>query len=187
MEKQNEQIVFLRNFIEESVCREIKTPMDFVFLREIIQERTGELLSIATLKRIWGYVNGYKTIRFSTLSILSRAVGFKNWTDFLENYYSNSNIITVRSLYAESLETGDRLTVYWNIKNCCTLEYCGRNIFSVVESSVPELECNALFHCSYFIEGQPLYLDKVRKNRLSFILVIGTKGGLTKIEKHPSH
>lgn len=187
MEKQNEQIVFLRNFIEESVCREIKTPMDFVFLREIIQERTGELLSIATLKRIWGYVNGYKTIRFSTLSILSRSVGFKNWTDFLENYYSNSKIITVKSLYSESLETGDRLTVYWNIRNYCIFEYCGRNIFSVVESSVPELERNVLFHCSYFIEGQPLYLDKVRKNRLPFVLVIGIKGGLTKIERHPNH
>ena len=62
--------------MENSIPRKIKTPTDFTYLSGIIYERCRETISESTLKRIWGYIDGYDTVRFHTLSILARFVGY---------------------------------------------------------------------------------------------------------------
>lgn len=78
-------ILILRKMVEDSVSRKIKTPADFQFLTGVIQERCKETLGVTTLKRLWGYVDGYDSTRYSTLSVLARCVGFRDWDDFLAN------------------------------------------------------------------------------------------------------
>ena len=52
--KPNEtEILQLREMVEESVSRKMKTPADFQFLTGVIQERCKETLGVTTLKRIW--------------------------------------------------------------------------------------------------------------------------------------
>ena len=72
MNDQENNIMLLRQMVEESVSRKMKTPADFQFLTGVIQERCRETLGVTTLKRIWGYIDGYDTLRFSTLSLLAR-------------------------------------------------------------------------------------------------------------------
>ena len=61
------EILLLREMVEESVARKMKAPADFQFLTGVIQERCKETLGVTTLKRIWGYIDGYNTTRYSTL------------------------------------------------------------------------------------------------------------------------
>ena len=96
------EILHLREMVETSVARKMKTPADFQFLTGVIQERCKETLGVTTLKRIWGYVEGYDTTRYSTLSILARCVGFRDWDDFLVNHNrtgESSNMVLGRAIF----------------------------------------------------------------------------------------
>lgn len=70
MNNESVEIVELRKKIEESVGRVMHTPADFDFLSGAIWERIREYISPTTLKRTWGYLDGVKNIRFSTLETL---------------------------------------------------------------------------------------------------------------------
>lgn len=61
------EIIKLKQMVEDTIPRKIKTPADFTYLSGVIFERCGETISETTLKRIWGYIEGYDTTRFHTL------------------------------------------------------------------------------------------------------------------------
>lgn len=69
-----QNIALLRQKVEESANHRLKTSTDFTFLSGEIQGRLGQTLSVATLKRLWGYVDGYESARETTLDILARFV-----------------------------------------------------------------------------------------------------------------
>ena len=83
MNNESVEIVELRKKIEESVGRVMHTPADFDFLSGAVWERIREYISPTTLKRTWGYLDGVKNIRFSTLETLARFAGFKSWDNYL--------------------------------------------------------------------------------------------------------
>ena len=81
---ENEQLETLIQLIEQTIGRKVKSPKDFTFLANCIFDKMGETLSPSTLKRVWGYMPGYATIRPSTLDLLARFVGYSDWDQFLE-------------------------------------------------------------------------------------------------------
>lgn len=177
------EIIILKNMVEESVGRKISTPADFAFLSGIIAERCKETLGITTLKRIWGYVEGYDTTRNSTLSILARSVGFHDWDDFLSNYDSDvesSHLVIGQTFSANQLRVGDSILVTWAPDRRCTFYHCGEGQFRVTSTENSKLRVGDTFHCPYFVIGQPLYLDNfVRDNKPPTLFVIGNKGGIS--------
>ncbi|SDZ88194.1 hypothetical protein [Pedobacter hartonius] len=54
----------------------------FEKLSSRILEKTGERLSVSTLKRIWGKVSYDHAPAKSTLNILARYAGYENWRSF---------------------------------------------------------------------------------------------------------
>ena len=184
--KPNEtDILRLREMVEESVSRKMKTPADFQFLTGVIQERCKETLGVTTLKRIWGYVDGYDTTRYSTLSILARCVGFLDWDDFVANHSrsgESSNLVLGRALYPNDLSVGGCLTITWAPDRRVLIEHLGNGTFEVLHSENSKLKPGDSFHCSCFIIGEPLYLDNfVRDNNPPTLFVVGNKGGLTEV------
>ena len=83
-EKQKEYEAALRHVIEEAVDRKMKTPRDFDFLAEAIFEKLHQSLSASTLKRFWGYLPQYSTIRLSTLDLLAQFADYKDWDAFCQ-------------------------------------------------------------------------------------------------------
>lgn len=142
--KENElEIVLLRNMIETSVSRKMKTPADFQFLTGVIQERCRETLGVTTLKRVWGYVDGYDTMRFSTLSILARCVGFRDWEDFLENHSrsgDSSNVVLGRSIATSELAVDSTMTITWAPDRRVLIRHLGNGNFVVLESANSKLK-----------------------------------------------
>lgn len=183
---QNEkEITALRSLIEESAGKKMVSPADFQFLSELIAQRCHETLGITTLKRIWGYIEGYNTIRNSTLSILARVVGFHDWQDFLTNYNNgseSSHIILGEILYAEQISENALVQVCWAPDRKCIFKHISNGNFIVVESINSKLTANDTFHCTFFAKGQPLYIDNfVHDNKAPTLFVVGNKGGLSDI------
>lgn len=66
--------------------RTIESAADFDALSISIRDITSETISPSTLKRIFGYVKYDAEPSATTLSILSRYVGYTGWSDFCRNY-----------------------------------------------------------------------------------------------------
>lgn len=99
-----QHITLLRQLVEESADHSIATSTDFIFLSGEIQGRLKETLSVSTLKRIWGYVDGYASVRPSTLDILARFVGFSDGETFVSDYCEVESVqSSLRPLYVEHL------------------------------------------------------------------------------------
>ena len=67
------------------------TPKDFEYLRDSIYEECHEMVSISTLKRLWGYNKYANTPRKSSLNPIARYVGFRDWDDFLQQNPQKEN------------------------------------------------------------------------------------------------
>lgn len=187
MSSNENDILKLREMVEESVSRKMKTPADFQFLTGVIQERCKETLGVSTLKRLWGYVDGYDTTRYSTLSILARCVGFRGWDDFCENsdrLGESSNMIVGYTVNPADLAVGDCLTISWAPDRRVRIEHLGNGGFEVLQSENSKLKPGDTFRCSIFIIGEPLYLDNfVRGINPPTLFVVGNKGGLTEVRR----
>ena len=72
----------LRNAIEDAVGRKMKSPKDFEYLSQAIFEKTHQSISTSTLKRFWGYLQQYASIRVSTLDLLAQFIDYKDYDDF---------------------------------------------------------------------------------------------------------
>ena len=83
-DQQEQALAKLRDKIEETIGRKMKTPKDFDFLSEQVFEKLHETVSATTLKRIWGYLSETSVPRISTLDILSQFVGYTDWANFME-------------------------------------------------------------------------------------------------------
>ena len=82
-EKQQE----LRRLVEQVMGMLIQTPSDFELLMSQIYQKTGQRLSMSTIKRFWGYVdkeNADYRVRVTTLDILSEFCGYQNWATFCQ-------------------------------------------------------------------------------------------------------
>ena len=186
MQKTNPEISELKQQIEESLGRKMKTSADFTFLSGAIWERTHENLSASTLKRIWGYVDGPDKTRNSTLDILSKFLGLKDWDDFLEHISQNegSDQVTTVHIKAEDLAVGDLISVSWKPNRHCTFRYLGDYQFIVEHAENSNLKVGNTFRCGLFILGEPLYLScLVQNDNPPVDFVVGNKGGLCELEK----
>ena len=72
----------LRNAIEDAVGRKMKSPKDFEFLSHAFFEKTHQSISTSTLKRFWGYLEPYASIRVSTLDLLAQFIDYKDYDAF---------------------------------------------------------------------------------------------------------
>ena len=66
--------------------RTVEAAADFDALSAAIRQSISETLSSSTLKRVFGYVKYDAEPSATTLSILSRYVGYAGWSDFCRNF-----------------------------------------------------------------------------------------------------
>ena len=181
-----QHITLLRQLVEESANHAIATSNDFIFLSGEIQGRLKETLSASTLKRLWGYVDGYASVRPSTLDILARFVGFPDWETFVSDYcevesVQSSHRVVSKSLYTKDLNVGDQVEIAWNPNRRCKLKYLGNSLFEVVTSENAKLKPGDRFLCQRFTKNQPLYVELITNDGNTELFVMGNKGGLTKL------
>ena len=88
--EQNHYIEALKAEVLLHFGRTLDAPTDYDLLSVAIKKSTGEVISVSTLKRLFGY-KGQSTIpRPSTLSVLARYVGTTGWSDFCKRMDNHS-------------------------------------------------------------------------------------------------
>ena len=190
MEKKNSQYQQigtreqLRSDIETALKKKLQTPKDFGVLRERIYARLHILVSRTTLMRFWGYINEDVSPRKATLDILAQFLGYQDWDGYCQNSLlpkeqQSSPVMSRRLIVAKELVVGERLRLTWNPERICDIEYLGNLQFRVVASENTRLKTGDTFECSLIIEGEPLYLDNLKKgDQPPIAYVCGKKSGV---------
>lgn len=81
---ENEHINRKCEAIEQKVGYRLRTPKDFERLHTQLFEDYHVMISTSTLKRLWGYVQSSSSPRLSSLDQLVKALGYKDWEDFVQ-------------------------------------------------------------------------------------------------------
>ena len=174
--------------VEKKYGRKLNSPAAFESLSILIEKETGELLSAATIKRLYGYVRMKPIPRQSTLDILSRYLGFRDFEHFRmeiqNNPAYNSSFISTSIISSEDLQPGDMIIAGWSPNRVIELKYIGENLFEVVSNENSRLEVGDRFKMVNFMLNYPLYIADVIRNGSSHLSYIaGSKEGINRLEK----
>lgn len=183
MNRNNPKIQSLRNEIETTIRKKIKTPNDFKVLANLMTEKTKVYISSTTLKRVWGYVEGGKTLRLSTLDILSRFLDYYDFQAYLEHLRDNAGIesdfLQQDIIKSKGLPINTLLEVTWLPNRRCIFKHLGEEMFEVIESDNSKLQVGNRFNCSMFIKEEPLYIDNLKQdNKPTVNYIAGSKEGI---------
>lgn len=182
------EIQCLRSDIEQQVGQHLQSPADFQLLIQQIWEKQHAVLSLSTIKRLWGYVESNGEPRLSTLNTLAKFLGFADWNAYLVSLGQRggieSAIFTGEGIQTADLQAGDKVAVAWQPNRQCTFRYLGDNQFVVENSKNAKLQQGTTFSAARFMIGQPMYLDNIilaDGTRTSY--VAGKRNGLTSVIK----
>ena len=180
------EIIQLRSDIEKHIGQALLSPSDFQRLIQQIWNQQHAILSLSTIKRLWGYVDGNGLPRLSTLNTLSQFVGYADWNEYLvaleQRGGNESAIFQGEGISTAVLQTNDKIEVCWQPNRRCMFRYLGDNQFVVEESINAKLHRGDLFNAATFIVGHPMYIDNLLcsdGSRSSY--VAGKRHGLTSV------
>lgn len=170
--------------VETALGVNLKTPKDFEMFRSKIYARLGVLVSSTTLKRLWGYLDDDVQTSETTLSIISRFLGYRDWNEYqsrgVNSCETESNPVMSRRLSVkDQLTPGERLLLLWHPDRKCEVEYLGDLKFRVVASENTRLRPGDTFSCNLIVAGEPLYIDNLQQGQNPPIAyVCGKKSGV---------
>ena len=183
MEITQEQSDALKRAVEDRYGQSLGSPTDFARFCDHLNSSLGESLSLSTVKRLWGYVTGYSTVRTSTLNVLSRYVGCRDWRDFCETLTdSDVSSFPMGDVVAMStLAVGDCVEVTWSPGRRIVVQYIGQGRMRVIESLRSRLTVGSTFSCSGIVSGERLVLTQVEMTGVerAQTYVCGKRGGVT--------
>ena len=151
--------------IEQHFGQQLQSPADFQLLLQQIWEKQHAVLSLSTIKRLWGYVASNGTPRLSTLNTMAQFLGFADWNAYLvaleQRGGIESALCTGEGIQTADLQAEDRIVVAWQPNRQCTFRYLGENQFVVEDSTNAKLQQGTTFSAARFMIGQPMYLDNI--------------------------
>ncbi|MDY3227864.1 MAG: hypothetical protein SOX36_09365 [Candidatus Cryptobacteroides sp.] len=185
--KEIPELQYLLELVEKQYGRKLSTTTDFESLSVIIEKATGELLSSSTLKRLYGYVSLNTVPRKTTLDILSRFIGNRDYETFRISLSNDpqfsSRFFSAKTVTTSELKAGDRLRIGWPANRIVTLNYLGDDLFEVDTSVNASLVKGDRFRQVSFMKGYPLYLSRIlRDGDYTPAYVAGMNSGLNLIE-----
>lgn len=190
-ENSNNEIETLIRLIEKRLNHVLKTPRDFDELSLEIKIRQNETISISTIKRILGYVSDKHRPSHTTLSVLARFVGCRDWAHFKQCLAENSAVTRLQPsgklVQSSTLTPGDEVELHWEPCHRCRLKYEGQLIYRVTESANSSLAPGDTFKTQAIVEGQPIIATEVTLNNRSLMaIVLGEEQGIAEVTVHTS-
>ena len=182
------EIQSLRRDIEQRMGVALQSPADFERLLQQIWDKQHSVLSLSTIKRVWGYVESSGAPRISTLNTLSQFLDYTDWNAYLvaleQRKESESGMFMGEGVRALDLQVGERIEVTWQPNRHCVFRYMGDNQFVVEEAQNAKLQVGNTFYAVCFMIGQPMYLDNLLlADGTCTSYVAGKRHGLTSVTK----
>lgn len=173
--------------VEKKYEKRIATSTDFEKLSSEIEHLQGDIISVSTLKRLWGYVHSRPVPRTNTLDILCRYIGERNFKEFCAGLKRKSNSesghFPSKFITVSEIGAGQVILIGWNPNRLVRILYLGDFRFRVLESANSQLQVGDEFEATSFSLGFPLYLpfiDHAGEKLPSYIA--GSLNGLTTLE-----
>ena len=181
------ELSYLLTEVEKRYGRRLATSSDFEALSVIIEHESGDVISASTLKRLWGYVTMKPVPRQSTLDVLSRYVGNKNFYSFCQHIKNDnlfeSRFFSTKSVMSSDLEQGAEILIGWAPDRLVQLEYLGGGEFVVRKSENSKLMVNDRFMATCFYIGYPLLIPRIlRSGEYTPSYIAGATEGLNRLE-----
>lgn len=176
------EISYLRDEVAKQYGGRLRTSTDFDALEAAIAEKLSDTVSSATLKRLWGYVSLHPNQRQSTLDLLARYTGRKDFRSLCLELQETSDFFAETSIRSEEIEAGRHLELRWMPDRVVIFRALGAGLFEVEDGGRSKLRAGDRVEALEFIQGQPLYLSIVRNGERLRPYVAGRAKGLTHIE-----
>ena len=127
--KRSDKIQQLRAAIEAVEGERMKSPRDFEALHQHIFEKIHQSISTSTLKRVWGYMSGYSSVRPHTLDLLARYIDYRDFEHFCEQQGCIPAVEPASSLSTRQsgLLSGSCLPIVWSLHSSCLEAPIGLN------------------------------------------------------------
>ena len=169
--------------VEQKMGYALKSPQDFNQL--LLRLPQGCSVSLSTVKRLWGYVPSAHQPRLSSLSVLSRFVGYRDWDDFcLKQMPIIESDFLQGTIKETDIEEGEEVELTWLPNRYCRVRKEANGTFIVVEVRNAKLQAGDTFRAAWFSEGQPLCITHLMRGGLSMPdYVAGRSSGLQSVRK----
>ena len=188
--KDRQALAALVRITNENLGYQPTTPTGFNDLSRQIQQITGNSLSPSSIKRIWGYIPYKGNFATTTLDILARYNGMRDWESFKKKLKEDpasddesgfhDNTITDTSKY----RPGDKIELSWNDGKVCELECVGQMRFRVLRSENIKLKTSDTVTLHTLCIGQPVYISDIIRGDIHYTAYVGAKkGGLLSIRE----
>ena len=170
----------LKEMVEEKFGEFILYSFQCYALQKSIQEATGDLLSVSTLKRIFGFAASNHLPRLSTLDILASYVGYPNFgvleKDTNEGL-TTSEFVQVEAVAAESISHGSIVRLIYAPGRSLTLKYEGDEWFEVKKVSGGKLRIGDMLRIGQIVLNFQLIVSDVKRGGISLGSYIAAKQG----------
>lgn len=180
----------LLDAVEKKYGAPLMSTNDFNVLSALLKFEGRETLSASTLKRLWRYVSQETTPRKTTLDVLARFVGYKDFRDYrlslLGESSESSEFLETYTLAASDIANGETVVLGWEPNRLIKIVKKSDDLFEVTESLNSKLCEGDRFQCSFFFKGLPLVMPYVERSgqRLPSYIAGKAKGlNLIKIER----
>lgn len=154
-------ILQLKREVETRYGAPLLTTNDFDLLRDDIIAATRETISLSTLKRFWGYVEGWQNPRRSTLDLLARYIGHASFKAFADRCSAmsgtESGFPESRTLHSADSPAGAIVELRWMPDRTVRLRHEGSGTYTVISSIGSKLREGWTLTAACFVSGEPLY------------------------------
>lgn len=185
MAENEKYLRLLLSDIDARMGRSMLSPTDFEYLHNAITDELNKRVSVSTLKRLWGYSKYLSEPRVSTLSTLSRLVGYSDWEYYQRRRLSadddgpSAMVLCDKITVRTDLESGMRLRLTWPPQRVCEVAYRGDEEFEVLASKNTSIKPGDWFCCCLIVSGEPLWLSNLRHyGQPPVAYVCGKQGGV---------
>lgn len=174
----------LRCMVETFVGYKMQTRRHFDMLAETLFIHTKSMVSATTLRRFWGYQEHSGGVSENTVNQLARLIGYADFESFASASDQSSRISSEmlaesHIVSADKLSIGMRIVVTWSPNRKLLLEYIGSETFRVQESKNSKLQKEDTFLCSQFVQGMPLFCNRLLRSGFpTMSYVCGKVGGI---------
>jgi hypothetical protein len=172
----------IKEQIEKKLGRSIRYHSDLEYLCAEIEKKTKQKISLNTLKRLFGFIEGVTEPRLFTLDTIALYLGFTNWDVYLLSLdqSGNSGFNSLQEIKIESLPVLSIVEFGYEPDRIVQIRYEGNNQFKVISSKNSKLLVNDLLELTHFVLNYPLIiLNVIRVGKDMGRFTAGKVGGLT--------
>lgn len=166
---------------------DVTTPHGANILRNDIEARIGEKLSINTIKRLVGVIKSDGIPRQSTRDILAGYLGFNSWKELdLAISLPQSSAFYKQKPYIDAREepSDSFLNILWEPKHGVKIKSLGDGKYLVAESLNSKLQKGDILFLTYLAKNYPMVVSEVIRGEENLgCYIAGIERGIISIRR----